>query len=189
MDWPDYAILATIVISLLVGALRGFMKEVFSLVTWAAAFVVAYRFSGDVAALMEPHVSLPSVRTAMGFAGLFLLVLVVGGLLNYLIGLLVETTGLTGTDRLLGGAFGAARGLAIVVAFLLIAGFTPIPKDPWWQSSAMIARLMPLVLWTTQYLPEAARDQLDFTADLPAEETGSEGAEDPPGNDAESEPA
>ena len=41
MHWPDYAILAVIAISTLVGALRGFIKEVFSLVVWAAAFLVA----------------------------------------------------------------------------------------------------------------------------------------------------
>lgn len=167
MTWPDYAVLGVIAISMLVGALRGFITEVFSLATWAAAFVVAYRFAGDVAALMEPQVALPSVRMAMGFLGLFLLVLVVGGLLNYLIGRLVETTGLTGTDRLLGAVFGALRGLAIVICFLLVAGFTPIPRDPWWQSSAMIQRLMPLVHWASTFLPESAREHLDFSAGEP----------------------
>lgn len=164
MSWPDYAILAVIAISLLVGALRGFIKEVFSLATWAAAFVVAYRFAGDVANLMEPQVSLPSARLAMGFLGLFLLVLVIGGLLNYLIGRLVESTGLSGTDRLLGGAFGAVRGLAIVVGFLLVAGFTPLPRDPWWQAAGMIPRLMPLVEWAAGFLPEPTRKHLDFSA-------------------------
>lgn len=168
MSWPDYAILAAIAISLLVGALRGFVKEAFSLVTWAAAFVVAYRFSDNAAAMMEPHVSLPSARTAMGFVGLFLLVLVVGGLLNYLIGRLVETTGLTGTDRLLGGVFGVLRGVAIVVVFLLVAGFTPIPRDPWWQESGMIRSLMPLVSWTIDFLPESAREHLDFSSESAA---------------------
>jgi len=110
MTWPDYAILAIIVISLLVGALRGFIKEVFSLVVWAAAFVVAYRFAGDVAVLMEEQVSLPSARTAIGFIGLFIVVLVIGGLANYLLGRLVESTGLSGTDRLLGDC-SASRGV------------------------------------------------------------------------------
>ena len=145
MSWPDYAILGTILISILVGALRGFIKEVLALAIWALAFVVAYRFSGNVAELMEAQVSVPSARLAMGFAGLFLMVLVLGGLLVYLVGRLVETTGLSGTDRLLGGVFGAARGLAIIVSFLLVAGLTPIPADPWWKESSMIQRLMPLV--------------------------------------------
>ncbi len=162
MNWPDYAILAVIAISVLVGALRGFIKEVLALAIWAMAFLLAYRFAGDVSSLMEAQVSLPSARLAMGFSGIFLVVLVLGGLLVYLIGRLVESTGLSGTDRLLGGAFGAARGLAIVITFLLIAGLTPIPADPWWKESAMIQRLMPLVDWVASFLPESAAQHLDF---------------------------
>jgi len=181
MNWPDYAILAVIAISTGVGALRGFIKEVFSLLVWAAAFLVAYRFGGDVAALMEDSVSLPSARTAMGFTGLFIAVLLVGGLLNYLLGRLVESTGLSGTDRLLGGVFGAVRGLALVLAVLLVAGLTPLPADPWWQESRTIARLMPLVERAASYLPESITEHLDFEpGDAPetdAEEGPEEGAE------------
>ena len=162
MSWPDYAILGTIAISVLVGALRGFMKEVFSLVVWAAAFIIAYQYGGDIAALMDEHISLPSARTAMGFTGLFIVVLLIGGLLNYLIGRLVESTGLSGTDRLLGGVFGAARGLALVVAVLLVAGFTPIPADPWWKDSQMVQRLMPFVEWSSGFLPENVSEHLEF---------------------------
>ena len=168
MNWADYAIFAIILISLLVGALRGFIKEVFSLVIWAAAFVIAYQYGGDVAGLMEQHVSLPSARAAMGFGGLFIVVLLVGGLLNYLVGRLVESTGLSGTDRLLGGVFGAARGLAIVVAVLLVSGFTPIPADPWWKQSQMVERLMPMVGWAADFLPENISSQLDFEPELDA---------------------
>ena len=174
MPWPDYAILAVVVISVLVGALRGFIQEVFSLLVWAAAFFVAYHYGGDVAALMEDAVTLPSVRTAMGFTGLFVAVLLVGGLLNYLLGRLVAGTGLSGTDRLLGGLFGAARGLLLVVAFLLVAGLTPIPADPWWKESPTIARMMPLVDWAASYLPESIAQHLDFEPELP-EPPGQEG--------------
>lgn len=165
MSWPDYAILAAILISVLVGALRGFIKEVFSLLVWAAAFFVAYQYGGDVAGLMEDAVELPSARTAMGFTGLFVAVLLVGGLLNYLLGRLVAGTGLSGTDRLLGGLFGAARGLALVVATLLVAGLTPLPADPWWRESPTIARMMPMVDWAASYLPESVAEHLDFEPD------------------------
>ena len=162
MAWPDYAILAVIAISVLVGALRGFIKEAFSLVVWAAAFLVAYHFAGDVADMMADAVTLPSARMAMGFSGLFISVLLVGGLINYLLGRLVESTGLTGTDRMLGGVFGAARGLVLIVAVLLVAGFTPIPADPWWKESGTIQRMMPLVAWTAGYLPDSVVEHLEF---------------------------
>jgi membrane protein required for colicin V production len=174
MLWPDYAIVAIIAISLLVGALRGFIKEVFSLLVWAAAFLVAYHYAGDVAAWMEDAVSLPSARTAMGFTGLFVTVLLLGGLLNYLLGKLVETTGLSGTDRLLGGVFGAARGLVLVVAVLLVSGFTPIPADPWWQDSKTIQRMIPLVEWTTQFLPESVSERIEFNPDQADDESAEE---------------
>ncbi|HLF31787.1 MAG TPA: CvpA family protein [Xanthomonadales bacterium] len=175
MTWPDYAIAATILISILVGMLRGFINEVLSLLIWAAAFILAYQFGGDVAQMMEEHVTLPSARSAMGFAGLFILVLLVGGMLSYLIGRLVESTGLTGTDRLLGGAFGAARGLALVVACILVAGFTPIPADPWWKESVWIKRLMPLVDWAIEFLPENVHEYLDFEPDLERPDTPEKG--------------
>jgi membrane protein required for colicin V production len=121
---------------------------------------------------MEGSVSLPSARTAMGFTGLFIAVLLVGGLINYLLGRLVETTGLSGTDRLLGGVFGAVRGLALVLVVLLVAGLTPLPADPWWQGSRTIARLMPLVERVASYLPESITEHLDFDPrDEPAGET------------------
>ena len=173
-----------IAISILVGALRGFMKEVFSLVVWAAAFVVAYQYGGDVAALMDDHISLPSARTAMGFTGLFVVVLLIGGLLNYILGRLVESTGLSGTDRLLGGVFGAARGLVMVVAVLLVAGFTPIPADPWWKDSHMVQRLMTFVEWSSGFLPENVTEHLEFD---PPEQSGEEQteAEEVPQDDSE----
>jgi len=190
MNWPDYAILATIAISVLVGFLRGFIKEVFSLAIWAAAFLVAYQYGGDVASMMEDHVSLPSARAAMGFAGLFIFVLLIGGLTNYLIGRLVESTGLSGTDRLLGGVFGAARGLALVIGVLIVAGFTPIPADPWWKESQLIARLFPLVDWAVEFLPENVREQLDFEpvldSDSDDKEQGAGEQEKGQGNDADS---
>jgi membrane protein required for colicin V production len=179
VDWPDYAILAVIVVSVVVGALRGFIKEVFSLLVWAAAFLVAYHFAGDLADLMEDAVTLPSARTAMGFSGLFIAVLLVGGLINYLLGRLVETTGLSGTDRLLGGVFGAARGLVLILAVLLVCGFTPIPGDPWWKDSQTIQRMMPLVAWTATYLPQSVVEHLNFEPDSEdAEESEEEQAAD-----------
>lgn len=162
MGWPDYAIFAIIGASILVGMMRGLVKEVFSLVVWVVAIWSAFQFSGDVAGLLESGVSLPSARMAIAFIGVFLVVLLVGGLITYLVGQLVEKTGLTGTDRLAGGIFGAARGLVLVIAILVVAGFTPVPNDPWWKASPMIQRMMPLAVWASEYLPDSLKEHLDL---------------------------
>lgn len=189
MTWPDYAILGILAISLLVGLLRGFIKEVFSLVVWAAAFVIAYRFADDVAGLMETSVSLPSARTAIGFIGLFIVVLVIGGLVNYLLGRLVESTGLSGTDRLLGGFFGIARGVAIVVVAILVTGFTPLPADTWWKDSRMIQSFMPLVTWSVEFLPDPASEYLDFEPQTDADSVDEENQKKIPEGSAANQPA
>ena len=165
MAYADYAVLGIIAISILVGVVRGFIKEALSLVVWAAAFLVAFQYSGALAALLENQIELPSARSALAFSGLFLGVLLIGGLLTFLVGKLVEKTGLSGTDRLLGGVFGSIRGVFLVIAMMLVAGLTPVPQDPWWQSSRSIQSLLPLAEWSAQFLPDYVREYMDLTPD------------------------
>ena len=163
MGYADYVILAIIAISTTVGAIRGFIKEAFSLAVWAAAFLVAFQYSGVLAMQLESHIELPSARTSLAFAGLFLVVLLIGGLITFLIGKLVEKTGLSGTDRLLGGVFGGVRGLSIVLAIILVAGLTPVTQDPWWKQSRMIQSMLPLAEWSAQFLPDYIQEHLEFS--------------------------
>ncbi len=162
MQYADYIVFAIIGISILVGAIRGFVKEAFSLAVWAAAFLIAFQYSGALAMHLENQIELPSVRTSLAFAGLFISVLLVGGLLTFLVGKLVEKTGLSGTDRLLGGVFGGVRGVALVLAIMLFAGLTPVPQDPWWQQSRSIQSLMPLAEWVAQYLPDYILEHMEM---------------------------
>ena len=176
MEYADIAVLTIVALSILVGALRGFVKEAFSLAVWAAAFFVAFKFSGALALKLDGIVELPSAQTALAFAGLFLGVLLVGGLLTYLIGKLVEKTGLSGSDRLLGGVFGGVRGLFLILVLMLVAGLTPIPNDPWWKSSRSIQSLMPLAQWASTYLPETILEHLDLTPEESSDLAGEEPA-------------
>ena len=168
MQYADYIVLAIIAISILVGSIRGFIKEAFSLAVWAAAFLIAFQYSGALALQMENHIELPSVRTSLAFAGLFISILLVGGLLTFLVGKLVEKTGLSGTDRLLGGVFGGVRGVALVLAIMLFAGMTPVPQDPWWQQSRAIQSLMPLAVWSALFLPDYILEHMELNTDKPA---------------------
>lgn len=163
MEYADYIVLIIIALSVLVGAIRGFVKEAFSLLVWAAAFLVAFQYSGALALQLESYVPLPSARTSLAFAGLFLTVLIVGGLVTFLVGKMVEKTGLSGTDRLLGGVFGGVRGLVLILALILVAGLTPIPQDPWWQNSRSIQSLMPLAEWSAKFLPDYILQYLELS--------------------------
>lgn len=154
MIWVDYIIIAIIVISALISVFRGFVREAFSLVVWIAAFWVAWAFFREFSQYLIQWISLPSARLGVSFAIIMIAVLIVGGVVNYLLSQLVEHTGLSGTDRLLGIFFGIGRGAIIVAIIILLAGLTALPQDPWWKQSLLIVHFQDLSLWLKSFLPE-----------------------------------
>lgn len=166
MNWADYVILAILFISVLIGLARGLISEVLSLVIWVAAFWVAWTFGPSLAHYFEGSVSLPSARVAIGYGLCFITVLLVGGLIRFLISRLVASTGLGGTDRLLGMLFGLARGALIVSLVVFVLGFTPLPNDPWWRESTMLPQFRGVAEWLGQQVPENVRGYMHPPAAL-----------------------
>ncbi len=162
MIWVDYVILGIIGLSSLVSLLRGFMREAFSLAAWILAFWISWTFFRDLAVHLEQWFTVPSVRLGAAFAILFLVTLILGAMVNYLVGQLVEKTGLTGTDRMIGIFFGAARGALLVAVMVLLAGLTPVPNDPWWQQSLLIKYFQDLALWLKDLLPPDIAGKFSF---------------------------
>ncbi len=100
--WADWAIVAIVAISALISLSRGFVKEALSLVTWIIAGAVAWMFGGSLSEYLAGYIQTPSARVITGCAIMFVATLIVGAMINYLIGELVRVTGLSGTDRFLG---------------------------------------------------------------------------------------
>ncbi|MGA7800530.1 MAG: CvpA family protein [Gammaproteobacteria bacterium] len=153
MSWVDYAILTLIGVSALVSLLRGFVREALSLATWVAALWIALAFFEPLAGRLVQWISVPSLRLGAAFAALFLTVLLLGALIGYLAGQLVQKTGLTGTDRVLGMVFGVGRGILIVAVLVLLAGLTAMPRDPWWTESQLLPHFQHLAIWLRDFLP------------------------------------
>ncbi|MCX7557577.1 CvpA family protein [Xanthomonadaceae bacterium JHOS43] len=162
LTWLDIVLLAILGLSAVVGLWRGFISEVMSLAVWVAAFWLAFVFGLTVAGLFEAHVDAPTARWLLGYAAVFLLALVVGGLLTWLIGKLVKSTGLSGTDRVLGLGFGLLRGAAVACALVLVAGFTPLPQEAAWRDSRVVPGFERGAEWMKGWLPEALAERLSF---------------------------
>ncbi len=153
MSWIDILIIGIILLSSTISLVRGFIGEALSLVTWVAGFWVAWFFFRPVAEYLVPWIDLPSIRLGVSYGLLLLATLIVGGLVNRFMGLLVDSTGLSGTDRLIGVFFGAARGVVVVAILVLLAGLTPMPNDPWWRESQLIPYFQEIALWLREFLP------------------------------------
>ena len=155
----DVVICVIVGISGIISMIRGFVKEAMSLVIWLAAFFVAMSFKEVVAELLINIIALPSIRQLAAWIILFVGTLLLGSIANYLLGKLVSSTGLSGTDRTLGLVFGGFRGLLIVLALVIIVPKAlPVDQDLWWTSS----RLIPLF----QSFEEVGRDAANSFSNL-----------------------
>ena len=137
----DLAIVALVLVSALIGLVRGLIKELLSLVGWVAAFVIALYFSTYLLPYIPEQWGPPTLRVALAFLAVFICVLIASSILQWLMSTLVESTGLSGTDRLLGLLFGSARG--ILIALLVLMGLRSVAAETsWWQASVLQPHLL-----------------------------------------------
>jgi len=162
LNWADYAIIGIILLSTLISLIRGFIKEAVSLASWVAAVWVVLQFSPWLAGYLVELSDAPTLR--MGAAALLLFVgtLIVGAIVNYTIGQLVEKTGFSGTDRTLGVVFGALRGVLVVALVVIMASLTPFPQEPWWRQSVLLPVFQEKVVLYKTYLPDRIARNFDF---------------------------
>ncbi|CAJ0992093.1 colicin V production protein [Pantoea sp. Nvir] len=152
MIYIDYVIIAVVSFSVLISFIRGFVCEVLSLITWGCAFFITSHYYNCLAPWFIGFDD-PFVRNSVSIAVLFVGTLIIGAMVSYIIGSLVEKTGLSGTDRVLGICFGALRGVLIVsVALFFLHTFTGFSKSADWQQSQLIPRFSYIMRWFFEYI-------------------------------------
>ena len=142
----DLVMLAVVLLSSFIGMWRGLVKEVFSLVIWFTALVIGYSFSHKAAEKINlefvfgPQVGNVADQVA-GFLAIFIGVLLVGGLIQYLVSKAIQITALSSVDRLLGIVFGAMRGLVILLVALIALEPYQVGSE-WWEGSVLRGPLL-----------------------------------------------
>jgi len=154
MTLVDFGIVTIIAVLLVLGLIWGFVKIAIALGTWLAASTISFSFAPNLAASLLTSIESPPMRLAAAMGILFVLTIMVGAVVSFLVRQFVSKTGLSGLDRVLGLIIGSSLGLVVVVALVFIAGLTNAPAYDWWQSSLLIERFETLALWLQGYLPD-----------------------------------
>jgi len=137
----DLAVIAIIGLSVLLSVIRGLVREVLALAAWVVAFFAANVLAGTIAPWMPEALPTEEIRLLAGFLCVFLSVLIAMSVLAILASKLVKSAGLGLEDRLLGVAFGLARGLLVVMILVLLAGLTSLPRQAVWRNAVLSSPL------------------------------------------------
>ncbi|MCY4228643.1 MAG: CvpA family protein [Gammaproteobacteria bacterium] len=154
MSIVDIAIIAIVVVSLLVGLYRGFIREFFSLISWLLALYIAWTFAGFGAIYLESYLDQPDFRVVVSFAGIFVVSLLVLSIISYFLQNLLTFAALIGVDRYLGMLFGIARGVIIVALMIMAGTFMDFASQPWWKTSLLAGYFSPVIDLIRGFLPE-----------------------------------
>lgn len=162
MTLLDYAVLAIIGFSVLLSVIRGLVREVLALAAWAIAFVVAWMFGGQLAAIMPAEIPSEELRLLAGFAAVFFIVLLAMSLVAMGLSQLIKSAGLSAEDRMLGTLFGLARGITVVMFLVLLAGTTALPAQPVWRDAVLRPALERGAIVVKSWLPFALSQHIRY---------------------------
>ena len=154
MAATDWILVAVLAASMLLGAWRGLVYEVLSVMGWIAAFLLSQWFAPDVAEKLPTQNSGETMRYAAAFVLVFIVSVFVAGLISALMKKIISVVGLRPVDRILGAVFGLFRGLIFLLAFSVVVHMTALQESDWWLESQGAPMLMTLLKGLRPMLPE-----------------------------------
>lgn len=152
-NWLDVLLGLILVVSVIGGLRKGIARTGIGFAAVIAGVLCGLWFYGTAGAFFRRFVSSPALANLLGFLAIFLTILVLGGLIGALIEKLLKLVHLSWLNRLLGGAFGAVRGVLIctVIVFVLMAFSTKPPPQ-----SVAHSRIAPYVMGAARVMSYAA---------------------------------
>ena len=161
MTWFDYAVFASVGLSVLLAVLRGVVREIAALAGWVAALILSGLFAQQLAQWLPAALS-PMLRAVIAYLVIFLGVLLLSGLAGVLLAKLFRAAGLGFTDRAVGALFGLVRGVLIVFVAVMLAGLTSLPREPFWREAALSGPIETAVLAARPALPKDLAQRIRY---------------------------
>ena len=131
----DLLVSAVIAACIVLSAMRGVIAEAGSMVAWVVAFFFAKLFAASFAEIAFASFQPRLFALALSFISLFILACLIQKILRSLLTQAVSSVGLGFANRILGGVFGALKGVLIVTLLVMLASKTDLPDTEEWRQS------------------------------------------------------
>lgn len=163
MTFFDYVVIGIVALSLVFGLWRGVIGELVALAAWGVGLFAAIHFGDALGNMIFTGVSDPSLRLLAGCVAVFIGVLILAALIRMLLQSVIKALGLTLSDRLLGMAFGLARGVLVAMILVALGGMTSAPKQIWWREATLSPPLETAVMVVRPWLPDDLAKRIRFS--------------------------
>jgi membrane protein required for colicin V production len=123
-------------VSAMLAMVRGFSREVLSVVSWAAAAAAAFFFYKPVVPHLQPYIDNEKIAMAAAAGIVFVVALIVVSVITMKLADWIIDSRIGALDRTLGFLYGAARGILVVAVALLFFNWLAGAKAPAWVANA-----------------------------------------------------
>ncbi|ASF46197.1 CvpA family protein [Methylovulum psychrotolerans] len=162
MIWLDYAIAGVVSVASVIGTLKGYNQQAFSLVAACLALLVGLGFSHDLAYLFPPAFKDPAAKLAAAFIALYALTVFIAAIIRLLLGNVLKSTPPKLLHRFGGLCLGLLRGGLWATIIVILAGLSVLPQSPWWHRTQFVPPFQTLALWLKDHLPSVLLENIHY---------------------------
>lgn len=160
-NYFDIAIVVIILITALIGFMRGLVWMGIFLATWTAAILLAIKYKDALAQALPIKLGSEVAQTGLAALLIFLGVLIAGAIINYLFSRAVAAVGLGTFDRILGTGLGIALGALAITLITMLLSLTELPDQQAWKTSRLIPKFQDAAKWIQSLIPENLNEYIN----------------------------
>jgi membrane protein required for colicin V production len=161
VNYIDITIVVIILVTALIGLMRGLVWMAIFLATWTAAILLALKFKDQLATALPIKLENEVMQTGLAALLIFLGVLIAGAIINAILHRIIKSVGLGTFDSILGTGLGILLGALAVTLLTMLLGLTELPKQDAWNQSKLIPKFQNIATWIKTKIPEDLNEYID----------------------------
>jgi membrane protein required for colicin V production len=143
----DWFIAGIVLLSSLIGYIRGFLRETIALVAWVLGLWLAWQYAPQVQPYLGGLLADSAMQVWVARIIILFAVLLAGALIGFILAYFVRHSPFGVLDRTFGVVFGLARALVVIGLVIMGGQLLEMQSEPWWRESALMPAAQFLAEW------------------------------------------